>query len=803
MKSNTYSFYRAAVWLAVAAVLVGCAAPGKIPAPLIFERSPPDAGAGQLGASPLGPAAETPITPTPRTSAQNTGNLKPPPAQPLSADDASAKNDLTVTIEQMPLPTFIQTMYGGILKLNYSVDASVAARTDLITFRTPRALNPVRLAELTRLLLKSYGVEVQDFGGVLRIVPNTSIASVLPQIRRGRAQPGVPMPLRPIFNYIELDAVRASSILPTLKKVLGEKVQILEDQSNGILLSGTPEDIQVAIEVLSAFDQPNLKGQRSVRVVPRFWAAEEFSRRLTEVLRVEGYAAANTADAASPIVILPIPNLNSVVVFAQTDEILAHVLDWAKELDQLSQVQAGNTLFTYPVRNADAADLASSLNDLISGTSATPTTNTSATSTSGAAPAPAATSRRRGVVVNKSTNSLIFQGGNQEDYRQWLGLLAELDKPAKSALIDVLVAEVVLSDSSSLGFQWTLDRLAASGAIRGVSAGTLSGAGLHLNAFLGGSGLRQLVIDALASSTDARVISNPKIMARNGETANISVGQEVPTVSSQAVTTGASVIGSNSTVVPQTIQYRNTGVILRVRPVIHSGDRIDLDVSQEVSSAIPTITGVTTSPTINNRRVETKLTLRDGATIMLGGLISETSTVSDSGLPFLKDIPYLGALFKNQSRSKDRTELVILLTPYILNDSEEAESITEAYQKTLGDWAKGVRERTRLTRAANPPRPALAAAKAAVPVLALPSKPVLLPTAPVSAALAEPVETPPEVTTSVPVPPAAVLPVPANAASPAKKTPAGKPAPPLAAPPGSGVVNDPALLEELRRAMQR
>ena len=164
------------------------------------------------------------------------------------------------------------------------------------------------------------------------------------------------------------------------------------------------------------------------------------------------------------------------------------------------------------------------------------------------------------------------------------------------------------------------------------------------------------------------------------------------------MTTGSAIIGNNSTVVPQTIQYRNTGVLLRVRPVIHAGDRIDLEVSQEVSSAETTTTGVTTSPTIRKRSVETKLSLRDGATVMLGGLISETNTQSDSGVPLLKDIPVLGSLFKSATKSRTRTELVMLITPYVLNDVEDAQAATDSYQDTLGAWADSVRQRVKASR---------------------------------------------------------------------------------------------------------
>jgi general secretion pathway protein D len=683
-------------------VLTGCTTrPPLAPAPLVFERLADKRLAGTVGTQPISGPLETQITSGPRPPAPIAGNLRPVPPPTLASE---AGGDLTVSIEQMSLPAFIQAVYGGILQLNYSMDAAVSARTDLITFRTPKPLSAARLAEISAELLKSYGVAVQDFGGILRIVPSTSVASTLPLVRRGRAQPTVPLPLRPVFHYIETEAIRPQVFLPTLQTVLGDRVKLQPDNAGGLLVSGQPDDVQVALELIQVFDQPGLRGQNSTRVVPRYWAAEEFVRRLSEVLKAEGYSVGTQSGSGDPITLIALPPINSVLVFASSKEVQAHVLDWVKELDQFNAVQAGSAFFTYPVRNADAQELAKSLNELIGGANAAPAAAAAFTGGTPPPAAPAGGSRQRRVVVNNATNSLIFQGGSQEDYRQWLSLLAELDRPVKSALIDVLVAEVALADDNSLGFSWQLDQL-GSGAqavrLRGTtySAG-ISGAGLSIDALLGGNPLRQLAISALATNSDSRVISNPKVMTRNGESASINVGQEVPTVTSQGVTTSSGIFNPTSNVVPQTIQYRNTGVLLRVRPVIHAGDRIDLEISQEVSSAVPTTTGVTSSPTISKRSIETKLSMRDGATVMLGGLISETATDSDSGVPFLKDIPILGNLFKQSGRTRARTELVILITPYIINDSSEAEAATDAYQATLGDWAQSVRDRVKASRAA-------------------------------------------------------------------------------------------------------
>jgi general secretion pathway protein D len=128
-------------------------------------------------------------------------------------------------------------------------------------------------------------------------------------------------------------------------------------------------------------------------------------------------------------------------------------------------------------------------------------------------------------------------------------------------------------------------------------------------------------------------------------------------------------------------------VILKVRPVIHSSDQIDLEVSQEVSGAQSTSTGVNVSPTFTTRRIDTKLTLRNGATVLLGGLISDQNSQGMAGIPFLKDVPGLGSFFSTKNRSGQRSELVMLITPYVINDNSDAEAVTTAFRNMLGPWA--------------------------------------------------------------------------------------------------------------------
>jgi general secretion pathway protein D len=780
-----------------------------VPQKLAFERSPQAVSTTLVGEEQLQreySESDTPKMPAVRSSSGDKNGGKP-------AEAFNEKSELTVSFDQMPLPTFIQAVYGGVIKTNYSMDAVVAARTDLVTFHTPRPQTASQMANLARMLLKSYGIAVQDFGGVIRIVSDTASNSYSPQIRRGRAQPDTPMSLRPVFHYVELEAIRVSDFSSLLRTMFGTKIQMQDDLArNSILLSGQSDDITAAMEVIQIFDQPTMRGQRTKRISPVFWTADEFSKRLVDVLSAEGYAASVNIAAGTPILVLPIAPLNSVIIFSSSETILNHALKWAKELDKPSESQAGGAFFTYPVKNADAQALAKTLSELIGGGATTPV----------AGAAPSTSKQASKIVVNNATNSLIIKGGGPDEYRQWMALLAELDRPTKSALIDVMVAEVTAGTSNQLGVDWNF-RAKTDGYIPGsVGTSNAGSKGLTFN-FLNSAGLLRADINALATKKDAQILSSPKLMARNGETATIQVAQEVPILTSITTTPG-SIVSNPST--SNTVQYRTAGMILKVRPVINSGNRIDLDISQEVSDVQSATVGGINSPTIGIRKVDTKLTLKDGSTVMLAGLISNNNNTSDSGVPLLKDIPGLGSLFKSQTDNRAKTELIILITPYIINDDFEAESITNAFQSSLGDWARELKERTDLNSLKR------------TPVLVIPvkdtkkePKPALPDGVSTKAvgqvpAVIEPVEqTQAAVDEVVPVAPPKVAPekseagldadvvmskpvaVEASPAAPAQnsvsKKPGDKkstPVPPM--PAGGKAVTDPDLLEELRRAVQ-
>lgn len=646
--------------------------------------------AGDTSAKPEVTARETTrVSPGPKAPEVETPSLAvtAPVAQPT--DEVVA----AVNLQQVALPTFISVVYADVLKKNVSVDPAVTARPDLVTFKTGNGQTAAQVETAVRLLLKSYGLSVIEVGGLVRVVPdNASQGGDLPGLRYGAALPSVPASLRPVFQLIPLEAVRQVDVTGWLRTLFGDRIRVQEDSTrNAVLISGNPDNVRAALEALAVLDQPALKGRTSLTLTPAFWSAEELARRLGEVLSAEGYAVhpvgspLTQGGLRNPIVLLPVSSLNQVFVFAAGEKVAAHIAEWAKTLDKPNERGVGKNLFTYAVKHKDAEQLAQTLDRVLGGGGTTASTTPAAP---GAATTAATTtaSRLSNVVVDKASNTLIFQV-NPEEFGQVSALLQTLDKPTKSALIEVTVAELQLEDGAQLGVQWLTSHLEGAkgpGYIATASSGSGSTGGFNVQIFnaLGG---QRLAIDALASNSRATILSSPRLMARNGETALIQVGDEVPVLSSQ-IGTNTGTAGTAGQLLA-TYQYRSTGVILRIKPVIHSGDQIDIDLSQEVSRPVQTTAGNSTTPTISTRKVETKLTLRNGSTMLLAGLIDGSASDGNGGVPLLKDIPVVGSLFKNQTVKKSRREMIILITPYIANDSTEAEAITESFRKQL-EWAR-------------------------------------------------------------------------------------------------------------------
>lgn len=683
------------VTTALLTLLAGCAAP------------PARVGLPQ----PLSPRAERVETTAPApdpdvAAAERRLRLTDTPRPPLSGRSSAGLGEtadlpplgetpLSINVEGVPAPVFINEVFGNLLALNFQIDPSVNGLQELVTLRTATPQSPTEVYRLARQVLAEYGIETTLEGNLVRLkLAADGSRAEPPLILSGRALPDVPISHRPVFHLVQIESARSGEVGNWLRTVFGNELKVDEDSGrNALLLSGRPALVRQALDAVQVFDRPYMRGRHSTRIEPAFMSAEELANRLNEVLLAEGYGASRSLGVAASVLVLPMPSVNALLVFSASRPLLEHAVEWARELDRPNPAAGARSLFYYQVKNTRATDIAGVLAG--SGMSGH---EGQATAPAGQQPGAQQPTVRQGamqpgsLIVDEPRNALVFQGDPAE-WERMLPLVKQMDKSPRQVMIEVTIAEVTLDDNEEFGVGWLAK--AGFGRFNGnIQFGSLSGSngssGGNGNDGGGSSGLSYLLdvagqnraaLRAFASDQRVSILSTPRLLVKSGQEASIDVGTEVPTITAQ--TTSNQQTGGNTNLL-QSIQYRKTGIILNVKPTIYSDDRIDLDIRQEVSDAIPASDGAAIgSPSIFNRSVSTSLSLRDGGSIVLGGLMSTRQTGGDSGIPRLKDVPILGNLFKTRARSNSKTELVLMIVPYIIESDERAEDVTKSIGRQL------------------------------------------------------------------------------------------------------------------------
>ncbi len=330
------------------------------------------------------------------------------------------------------------------------------------------------------------------------------------------------------------------------------------------------------------------------------------------------------------------------------------------------------------------------------GGSASPTGSTTGTNAPAPPPTPDVGQQPAGaqtngpqIVADTKTNTLIIVSTDAE-YAKIEAAIRRLDVTPMQVLIDVTVAEVTLNDNLTYGTQFFLSHQGNSAILSNAQSSTpttidTTGATTNSSLFNGQLaptfpgfaiartvGSVQFAIQALKAVTDVKIVSSPKLLVLDRQQARLEVGDLVPIISQTAQST----ITTDSPVV-NSVEYQQTGVILTVTPRVGSGGLVTMDINQEVSQVVTTTSSTINSPTFQQRKVTSKVAVQDGETISLAGLIQESRTEGNSGIPILNEIPVIGDLFATKSKVVGRTELLVLLTPRVVYDQHDARALTE------------------------------------------------------------------------------------------------------------------------------
>ena len=679
--------FRLCVMLLVPGLLSACATleVEPLPEPLREPKALPETAAQREDAPPSGDAprdglrtTRTPGVVIQRTVAEGIANR-------LGEDLAG--DPVRVSFHDVPLIPFINEVFGEELGMSFVISPALRDRADLVTLKLTEPLPPRQLFATTRRVLLEYGVDVQATEeGIITFAPSQETASRdVPLLVSGRALPEVPSTHRTMFQLTPLKVVRGPQVRGWLREAFDDRdLQVLEDPDrNALLLKGNADMVTRALAMIEVLDQPLLRGQHGIVVEPRFMEVRDLAGALDSILRAEGYQTSLGPGSAS-IVLIALDSVDKLIVFAADQDTIAHVAQWARTLDTRRKESPEEAVFTYEVRNTQAEAVTGTLNQML-GALRTPVAREdqeggepeeSEARSLSSGPAGPAGGR---IVVDKNRNLLIFRGTGKE-WAELRSVIEKLDKSVPSVLIEVLIAEITLSDEEKSGLEFLVRGNLGS---RVLSFGTFGNLreGLRRGITLDSAGSTRAALNLFYQDDKVVIRSRPRLLVKSGETASIDVGNEIPVITQTSEQVRE--VGDVPNVL-QKISYRKTGVQVEIKPIVQANGLVDLQISQALSEArLSAQTSLAGSPTILNRQISTSLTLRDGGSFLMGGLISGSRSAGETGVPFLGRLPGLGRLFRTDRVQGDRTELVVMVTPYVIADHEEGRELTQRIRDQL------------------------------------------------------------------------------------------------------------------------
>ena len=607
-----------------------------------------------------------------------------------------------VNLEDAEIKVAARNVLGEVLGISYTLDPKASGRVSITTSRPTPAAEVLTMFESA---LRSSGVAMMREGNRLRLIPASEVFGTAELDQGTIIQPGYAV------TAFTLKNVASQTILPLLENFVARPGMVREDPSrNALLFQGTAAERAAAIEAARSFDQDWLANQ-SVGIFPiQHSNAAAMMPELTRVLDLgEGGRGRNTINLQL------VERSNAILVVAKTRDQLQRAATWIQRLDRVGAT--ASNLRVYKVQHLQARRLAAMVNEIFNGASASsaseePTSQFPPGSladgqtqgTGGSQSAEATLEQRMGgeipvasgaentkssnggvrITANPENNTILIYA-RPDQQRTIEQAIAALDRPQEQVAIEATIAEVTLTNDLRYGVQFFLKskdlglggNRGSMGLVKEAGSAILSRTAPGFNLLLGPDTEPRVVLDALRGVTEVKVLSSPSVVVLDNKPAVLQVGDEIPIVTrtAQSVTDPQAPIVNN-------VEFRNTGVILKVLPRITGNGTISLVVEQEISS-VQRSQAQSLTPTISQRRVSSTVSVASGQTVMLGGLISERQQRGRDGLPILGDLPLIGDAFRSNQNSATRTELIILIRPQVIRDSLDAQNVAEQMRSQL------------------------------------------------------------------------------------------------------------------------
>jgi len=598
-----------------------------------------------------------------------------------------------VSANDLPLNDFLHYVLGELLEVSYLIEPSVKNNTSPVTLELKEKVSAQRLFQLLQQVLSQNKVSIRL---------NDEIFYLYPAPKReeksnkafgfGRTLESVPEVSSTITQLIPLRYKINKSLINTLGSLLKARVTIDAEQSLASI-SGSREEVLRSIALIDILDSPLLHNKATALLSFAYIDTYSFIEKVSELLEQDGISS-NLADGkgGGGVNFIPLEHLGKVVVFASDDAILDRIEYWSKLIDKPA-TGSEQSYYVYHPRYARAADLGQSLAPLLAsssnssapfnqgrGANNTGINNNSAGSsidriaskgTSNEQSTQAVEGDNLRMVVDDRANALIFYSTGKH-YQELQPIIRQLDIMPKQVMLEVVIAEVKLTGSFSKGVEYAIKNGEAGNNQSTFSFGGESGFNYSIVGLAGNFAVNLNQTDGLIN-----VLSRPTIVVRDGVSASISVGDDIPTIGS---TTTDPISGDRQTT---NIVYRKTGVDLSVTPTINAQGTIIMSIQQNISNVSASGPSIGGSTAVFERTLSTEVVAGDGQTVMLGGLISESKNNGATSVPILGSLPVIGHLFRTDTEETDKTELVILVTPRIISNDSDWQMVKDSFAKGL------------------------------------------------------------------------------------------------------------------------
>jgi len=602
-----------------------------------------------------------------------------------------------VSVESIPLNEFIDLTLGSVLKLNYTLNEDVKKMNNAVTLNMTEPQKSSKFFKVVKKILLLNGVSIKDENGLLFIYKsNQSNSKTIANdvyIGYGRSIPKYLDDEKDVMLFVPYNYIKPNLAATIVHQsgINNIKFYYLIDGIQTI--KAKAEVARKALKIINLIDKPYLEGKTPYLINLNNIEVDEFIPKIEQIFLLNGINIVKMPSQGG-IVMMPIKELNSLYIITPKKEWLDMLLYWKKKLDVDSEAEEEPQLYIYHVKNRKADELATAVKEVLGLTKTKHTTDmTKKKSVAGEIKNKKTTLTEKESVSNAflisrvnytptvtadlDTNILMMKL-TPKHYKVILSFIKELDRLPLQTLVEVTVAEVDMTDTFSLGFEYAIRN-------KGLGIDHL------LNVSGGGSGLGivfksdkiDATVNAFAEKKLLDIVSKPKLLILNNSTGSINVGTQIPIITSE---TSATDISSGITPsINRNISYRTTGINVGLTPTINSNGVLTMQININLSEAQLNDTSGIDSPLIVNRELSTAAVIHSGDTILIGGLISHNKSRTKGGIPYLKDIPYIGGIFAAQSHKTTKTELIMLIHPVIIQTPQSLNNETKRF-KTLLDY---------------------------------------------------------------------------------------------------------------------